>query len=129
MQLLVQVDQECCVISCNILASISNECSTENKEPFEESKFDSIAMVKLGLDLFIKLFYEKYPLETIEFLIDQFEFVSECESSSSENEVESFFVGLNILKIFFDLKNFFRKNWRLCLIKASNQFISYSFNI
>ena len=44
-------------------------------------------MNKLAIELFIELYEEQMPFETVTFLIDQYELVSEFESAPVENEV------------------------------------------
>ncbi len=49
-------------------------------------------MIKVAVDLFMNLFAKKYPEQVFEFLLEQYVLVSECDSDSSENEVELIFV-------------------------------------
>jgi hypothetical protein len=52
-----------------------------------EFNFIPIAMQQIALDIFIDLHYKRYPFETIEFLVDNFELLSECDTSSGDNDV------------------------------------------
>ena len=56
----------------------------------DECQFDSVAMIKVAMDLFMRFFAQKYPLDVINFLLDQYILVSECDSDSNENEVFNF---------------------------------------
>ena len=57
------------------------------KDSNEKFDYDLISMNKLAIEMFIQLYGEKMPLETVTFLIDQYELVSEFESAPVENEV------------------------------------------
>lgn len=48
-------------------------------------------MNKIAIELFAEFFSKSIPLETVEFLIEQYELVSEFDSSSIENDVISLF--------------------------------------
>lgn len=53
----------------------------------DKYEYDSIAMNKVALQLFIDLYHNKYENETIKFLIEQFELVFEFDSDNSNSEV------------------------------------------
>jgi hypothetical protein len=44
-------------------------------------------MAKFTIQLFIDIYFEIEPLETLKFLICQFKYFSECDSSSLDDEV------------------------------------------
>ena len=58
-------------------------------------------MIKLALDTFVKLFKDKHPFKTLEFLIEQFEYFSEFDSSISESDVKLLIIVLKFVYFFF----------------------------
>lgn len=58
--------------------------SISTKEVYE---YDSMAMNKLAIELFIELFYKEFQNETVKFLLDQFELVFEFDSDNTNSEV------------------------------------------
>jgi len=53
----------------------------------DDFKHDTITMTQMAIDLFIRMYLAQNKEETFRFLLDQFEFFSECDTSPSENEV------------------------------------------
>ena len=51
-------------------------------------KFEPITMIRIALNHFVKLFYDKQPFECINFLIDQFLLTSECDINPIDDEVK-----------------------------------------
>lgn len=47
-------------------------------------------MAKITIQMFIDIYFEIEPLETLKFLIDQFKYWSECDSSNLDDEVYFF---------------------------------------
>lgn len=46
-----------------------------------------LAMIGPTVSLIVDLYYDKYPCETFEFLMEQFVLVSECDSNPNSDEV------------------------------------------
>ena len=50
-------------------------------------KYEPITMLKVSINLFVKLFVTKNPKECLEFLLEQFLITSECDTNPMEDEV------------------------------------------
>ncbi|CAF1076680.1 unnamed protein product [Brachionus calyciflorus] len=76
-QLLIEVEQESSQISSDIISSLAYS---------DNSKYEPVSMISIGLGLFVKTLNNNY--EALEFLLDQYEYVSECDSNPNSNDEE-----------------------------------------
>lgn len=53
----------------------------------EEYKKTPLAMINPTLKLFVRTYNETYPMETFQFLIEQFVLVCECDSNPNTQDV------------------------------------------
>lgn len=83
---LVQADDESCDICCRIISRIKKIKSNI------EINFIPIAMQEVAIEILIDLYYQIYPFETIQFLIEQFQTFSECDISANDNDVCYFLI-------------------------------------
>lgn len=79
----------------------------ENNGSSGEFKRTPLAMVRPTLNLLLNTYYEKYPCETIEFLLGQYSIVSECDSNPNTGEVKQLLLRIithkqNKITDFFD---------------------------
>jgi hypothetical protein len=61
----------------------------------DECKLDSVAMIKVSVDLFMSIFAKKYPEQVFVFLLEQLVLVSECDSDSNDAGVKFFCPNLS----------------------------------
>ncbi|CAF1018189.1 unnamed protein product [Brachionus calyciflorus] len=77
-QLLIEVEQESSQISSDIISSLAYYS--------DNSKYEPVSMISIGLGLFVKTINNNY--EALKFLLDQYEYVSECDSNPNSNDEE-----------------------------------------
>lgn len=91
MQLLLDPSKNACNTACDIIARIVNENQTNESKSqtttIDELKKTSSAMIKPTVDLIVDIYSQKYPQQTFQFLLEQFELVSECDSNPNSGEV------------------------------------------
>ena len=88
LEILVEVDQDSCLIANEIVSTIKRE--NEIIKINDEYKYDMIYMIQVAIDLMCRFYGEKYCREMIEFLLDEFEAISECDTAKSDSEVDLF---------------------------------------
>ena len=76
-QLLIEVEQESSQISSDIISSLAYYS--------DNSKYEPVSMISIGLGLFVKTINNNY--EALKFLLDLYEYVSECDSNPNSNDV------------------------------------------
>lgn len=86
LEMVLQNDHEIIKTACSLIAFLKINYGS-GKTIGEKYDYDTIAMNKMAVDLFIEFNFESKPFETIKFLIDRYEFVSEFDTSAVENDV------------------------------------------
>lgn len=87
LQLLLQSEQESSKIASRIISRLTTEFSAKKEQEGEKFEYDTIAMNRLAIELFVEMYFERFPCETFVFLLNQYELVCEFEAAPIENEV------------------------------------------
>ena len=88
LQLLLQSEQEASKTAIRILSRLKLEFSAASKEPGDKFEYDTIAMNRLAIELFVEFYFERLPSETFVFLLKQYEVVCEFETAPGDSEEE-----------------------------------------
>lgn len=91
-QLLFDPSSEACNKACEIISRImcerqNNTRVEEHQQTTDEFKKTPSAMIKPTVELIVSIYSSEYPKQTFEFLLEQFELVSECDSNPNSGEV------------------------------------------
>ncbi len=77
--MLLNADSEVNRLAASTIASLKKDTNLD---------YDIIAINKLAVDLFTELNFKFEPLQTVKFLVERYEFISEFDSTSEENDEE-----------------------------------------